>query len=50
MTMSSMDIVTIAIGIFAVAGIVISFSAWRHAVKVERELSKDSAEGVASAV
>jgi hypothetical protein len=36
--MSAMDIVMIAIGIFAVVGAGISFSAWRHAVKFEREL------------
>jgi len=40
MIVSSLDIVMAAIGILAIAGGIISFSAWRYAAKVEREVDK----------
>ena len=49
MTLSSMDIVMAAIGILTIAGAVISFSAWRHAAKMEREATKAANDGLASA-
>ena len=48
MIVSSMDIVMAAIGILAVAGAAISFSAWRHAAKMEREAAKP--DGLPSAI
>jgi hypothetical protein len=50
MIVSTMDIVMAAIGVLTVAGLGISVSAWRHAVRVERELSKDDHGGIPSAV
>lgn len=49
MIVSSMDIVMAAIGILAFAGAAISFSAWRHAAKMEREAAKAADDGLASA-
>lgn len=50
MIVSTMDIVMAAIGILTVVGLGISISAWRHAVRVERELAKEDHGGVPSAV
>lgn len=50
MIVSTMDIVMTAIGVLAVTGIGISISAWRHAAKVERELTKSEENGLPSAV
>ena len=50
MIVSSMDIVMAAIAILAIAGAAISFSAWRHAAKMEREIAKSETEGLPSAV
>ncbi len=37
MIFTTMDIVMAAVGILALLGAVISISAWRHAVKAERD-------------
>lgn len=50
MIVSTMDIVMAAIGALTVAGAVISFSAWRHAARIERETDKAASEGLHSAV
>lgn len=50
MIVSSMDIVMTAIGILAICGAVISFSAWRHAARMEREAGKPAGDGLASTV
>lgn len=50
MIASTMDIVMAAIGILAAVGLGISFSAWRHAVRIERELDKGDRGGIPSAV
>ncbi len=49
MIASTMDIVMAAIGVLAVVGLGISVSAWRHAVRVEREMAKDDQTGFSSA-
>jgi hypothetical protein len=48
MIVSSTDIVMAAIAILAVVGAAISFSAWRHAAKMEREATKS--DGLPSAI
>lgn len=50
MIMTTSDIVLAAVGVLAVIGVGISISAWRHAVRMEREMSKDDADGLASTV
>ncbi|MDO8608451.1 MAG: hypothetical protein Q7R40_18115 [Phaeospirillum sp.] len=50
MIVSTMDIVMAAIAILTTAGAVISFSAWRHAAKMERESGKAADGGIASTV
>ncbi len=50
MYFSTMDIVLVAIGILAVIGAAISFSAWRHAVRIDREAAEAENSGVTSTV
>lgn len=50
MYFSTLDIVMAALGVFALVGAAIAFSAWRHAVKIEREADKAATGGLASAV
>ncbi len=50
MIVSSTDIVIAAVGFLVLAGAAISFSAWRHAAKMEREADKTTADGLPSAV
>lgn len=50
MIVSTMDIVMAAIGVLTIAGFGISISAWRHAIRVERELAKEDHAGIPSAV
>jgi hypothetical protein len=48
MIASTMDIVMAAIGVLAVVGLGISVSAWRHAARVEREMTKDDQTSLSS--
>ena len=51
MHFTTMDIVMAAIGILALLGAVISISAWRHAVRAERDAERDANQtGLPSAV
>ncbi len=42
MYFSTMDIVLAAIGVLALVGAAIALSAWRHAVKMEREMDRST--------
>ena len=50
MYFSTMDIVLAAIGFLAFIGAAISFSAWRHAVRIDREAAEAENSGVTSTV
>jgi len=41
MTLSVQDITLAAIAIMALAGVIILFSAWRHAIRIERAAEKN---------
>jgi hypothetical protein len=50
MYFSTMDIVMTAIGVLALVGAAIAISAWRHAVRMEREFDKNSSTELPSVV
>jgi len=50
MIMTTSDVVLSAISILAVVGIAISVSAWRHTVRMEREMDKHDDSGLPSPV
>lgn len=50
MYFTTMDIVLSAIGLLALIGAAISFSAWRHAVRIDREAAQAANDGVPSTV
>ncbi|WP_173981466.1 hypothetical protein [Magnetospirillum sp. SS-4] len=50
MYFSTMDIVLAAIALLAVVGAAISISAWRHAVRLDREAADLPDDGVSSTV